>query len=171
MNTLRYDQAPDADSPGFELPDPWAASAGPADWEGLARWVDWLTATYDVVPSQALLGCWPAHPGIVEELAALRAAWRAAALAAEDDGELAYWHDRLLHPFLVRARTVYSMRVCADGHRPPVPRQPTNAHLLAQAAAVSLPETTVQLPSVAEGSRRQPEASSSPWGSPAPGTI
>ncbi len=104
------EQAADAGpaAPG-DAPEPraWVDDAGAADWQQLAAWVDWLTRTYDLTPSRAVLPCWPAHRGVAEELAALRAAWQAAATAAraeDPNDQLAYWHDRWLHPCLSRLR-------------------------------------------------------------------
>jgi hypothetical protein len=77
------------------------------DWQDLATWVDWLVCTYDFQPSRADLPCWPAHRGVVEELATLRTAWRmtaAAGRARKPNDGLIYWHDRWLHPCVQRLR-------------------------------------------------------------------
>ena len=124
-------------APGDE-PEPraWVDGAGVADWQELAAWVDWLTRTYDLTPSRAVLPCWPAHRGVAEELAALRAAWRAAATAARAEGpndQLVYWHDRWLHPCLSRLREAYKLKQCADRHVPIAPARSTDPDLLAAA--------------------------------------
>ena len=81
-----------------EDPEPvaWVDHATARDWEELASWVDWLVTTYDLTPTLTVLPCWPAHLGVAEELAALRAAWRAAAIsggAPKPNDALIYWHD------------------------------------------------------------------------------
>lgn len=72
--------------------------AGPDDWEALFDWVDRLNSEYSLFSDYGGASCWPAHPGVVEELAALWRAWTAAALADMEAGpagcsDLAVWHD------------------------------------------------------------------------------
>jgi hypothetical protein len=105
------------------LPRAWAARATPEDWSQLADWVDWLTGTYSLRERHLVPGCWPAHPGVVEDLAALHAAWRHAMLtdqAARDSGSDTgtYWHQHHLFPALERVRALYATHDCIDTHHP-----------------------------------------------------
>lgn len=80
----------------------------------LRRWLQWAHPRL-FVPSlpDPLPQCWPNHPGVVEELLALYAAW-SAAYAGKEPGEAAIaWHDRWLHPCLHRIWTVYGLNSCA----------------------------------------------------------
>lgn len=129
---------------------PWAARATTEDWTELARWVDWLAATYDVQPSRAVLPCWPAHGGAVHELAALHTAWVTAATTdgSDDPGDaMAVWHDRVLRPTLTRLREDYQFKLCVDRHQAPRPARPTDAGLLATALEGAV--TTEDVPSSA----------------------
>lgn len=104
------DPAPTEQTEQEEPPRPWAARASAQQWAELARWVDWLAATYDLQPSRAVLACWPAHGGTVHELAALHTAWKTAAAtdASDDPGDaMSLWHERSLHPCLSRLREDY----------------------------------------------------------------
>jgi hypothetical protein len=49
--------------------------------------VDDLNRGYSISPDYEILPCWPAHPGLVEELAALHSAWIAATI-----GPAGRWH-------------------------------------------------------------------------------
>jgi hypothetical protein len=103
------------------VPRPWAVRATPEDWSQLADWVDWLTGTYSLRDRHLVPGCWPAHAGVAEDLAALHAAWRHAMLAdeaARDNGSEAgtYWHEHHLFPALDRIRTLYATHDCIDHH-------------------------------------------------------
>ncbi|MBO3146358.1 hypothetical protein GZ176_11760 [Dermatophilus congolensis] len=113
--------------------EPWATTATSHDWEELVRWVDWLRSTYDVIEGRAVPACWPAHPGLVEELAALREAWAHACKqrALEGDGQaLAHWHERYLTPLFSRINT-YRIKSCDDyQHTMPSPRPDTRTDLL-----------------------------------------
>jgi hypothetical protein len=103
------------------VPRQWAARATPDDWSQLTDWVDWLTGSYSLRERHLVPGCWPAHPGVVEDLAALHAAWRHAMLtdeAAGDTGSDAgtYWHQHHLFPALERIRALYATHDCIDSH-------------------------------------------------------
>ena len=76
----------------------WAAQADEKQWTALVKWVDWLRGAY--VLKAALKPCWVAHPGVVEEIAALWEAWLVAraSMRSKPTSEMAYWHDRVLHP-------------------------------------------------------------------------
>lgn len=126
-------------------PLPWGARASADDWRDLAAWVDWLSATYDHQPSRAVLPCWPAHGGVVHELAALRTAWTSAATtdAGDEPGDaMAAWHEGLLRPCLTRLREDYQLKACTDRHTPTRPRRPTDHDLLETAlrSAASTPD-------------------------------
>lgn len=131
---------------GETKPDPvsWGGCARVGDLEQLAAWVDWLCATYDLNPETAILPCWPAHPGVVEELAALHSAWRSAARSSglttaaqsatgEDSEAMIYWHDRWMHPCLPRLRGVFQAKQCREGHRDVRVNAGTDTDLLAKA--------------------------------------
>ena len=125
---------PDAEPEPEPEPQAWVDYATAQDWRELARWVDWLMATYDLQPSRAVLPCWPVHLGVVEELAALRTAWRAAAKAGRSrtpNDALIYWHDRWLHPVLHRLRQDFQIKLCEDQHKPVCAGRGTDLDLLA----------------------------------------
>lgn len=117
-------------------PQAWVDYATAQDWRDLAGWVDWLVCTYDFLPSRTVLPCWLAHRGVVEELAALRTAWRMAAKTGQDkkpNEALIYWHDRWLHPCVIRLRESFQQKTCTDRHDHTRPGRPTNPDLLAAA--------------------------------------
>lgn len=127
--------APPEDQP---TPAAWVDTATAEDWTKLDKWVTWLNATYDLPRDLQVRACWPAHRGVAEELAALRSAWQAAALAArapEPGNALTVWHERHLHPCLERLARRYATKQCTDGHRPVPPLQPTDDALLERARA------------------------------------
>lgn len=86
-------------------------------WAQLRAWVTWLTDRYELTVEDRLPRCWAQHPGLVEELWALRA-WR---LEIYGGGQLApgqaarYWHAEL-RQVLHAAATVYAAG-CRAGHR------------------------------------------------------
>lgn len=120
--------APDsaADGGGDEPPTPrrWAARATPEDWDTLVDWVDQLRTGYSLTGDYVVQPCWPGHPGVVEELAALHQAWIEAALTDEQSSSagssgLVAWHDRWLWPTLQRLRsTGYRITNCRQQHLP-----------------------------------------------------
>ncbi len=115
-------------------PQGWADRATASDWKQLAGWVDWLVASYDLLLSRSVLPCWGAHRGVVEELAALRTAWRAATKAdqtKQPSDALAQWHEGVLHPCLLRLRQAYQHKQCEDRHKAPQPGHATDPDLLA----------------------------------------
>jgi hypothetical protein len=115
-------------------PQAWVDCATAEEWRELATWVDWLHTTYDLRANTGVPACWPAHPGAVEELAALHAAWRQAADEARpvekdadgvksrgaqaDTSSLIYFHDRWLQPLLTRVMVLYRIGDCRQGHKP-----------------------------------------------------
>jgi hypothetical protein len=99
-------------------PQRWADRAGPDDWFNLVDWVDNLIADYSLRGSEYLPPCWPAHPGVVEELAGLWHAWIEAVLAdraagADGSGTLTMWHTYWLAPCLARLQgNIYYITNC-----------------------------------------------------------
>jgi len=112
-------------------------------WADLVDWVDDLNRGYSISPDYQILPCWPAHPGMVEELAALHSAWIAAAISDSKNGphpaepadnkkpakparpakggpDYAVWHDRALWPFLDRIRdNRYRIHMCTRNNHVP----------------------------------------------------
>ena len=115
--------------PPTAQPTSWGQRATAVEWARLADWVDWLIETYtDVIPARAVPACWPGHSGVVEELAALHAAWLWATAESSKDAMI-YWHERWLTGTLMRIRTSYQVSECLDGHRSPR-RGPLTDHAL-----------------------------------------
>lgn len=85
-------------------------------WAGLRAWVTWLTDRYELSIEERLPRCWARHPGLIEELHALRA-WREEIYQAQQfSGQAArYWHSEL-RQVLHAASTVYAAG-CRTGHR------------------------------------------------------
>lgn len=104
-------------------PRRWAARATTQDWDQLIDWVDQLNANYSLLSDYAIPPCWPAHPGVVEELAGLHRAWTRALIndqLAKNDGgnDLTAWHDRWLWPCLRRMKAGhYRTTNCRDRHQ------------------------------------------------------
>lgn len=121
-NAVRGGAAGDDDA----VPHRWATLATEEDWATLVDWVDDLVLTYEL--GDKLKPCWPAHAGVVEELAALYAAWRQAAKkSTADDDAYAFWHDRVLVPTLERVGGgFYPMRSCRTQHDKPPAATLTN---------------------------------------------
>jgi hypothetical protein len=116
------------------LPD-WDTLAGAdrqAAWASLARWVTWLHDRYELSVEERLPHCWAEHPGLVEELTALRA-WRQEIWgAARPSGQAArYWHAELRQT--ITAATTFYAAGCRAGHRSAEPASPELAHRWAQA--------------------------------------
>lgn len=131
--------APPPDAPAGESkgPVPWTDRATAQQWHDLAKWIDWLTHTYEFKTGFQIYPCWPAHPGIVEELSALWDAWRDAAGRAPVDGSpagdndaLAFWHDRYLAPMLHRLHALYAFHACRHQHESAAAVRPTDRDLL-----------------------------------------
>ena len=103
-------------------------------WEELARWVDWLNANYSQPDDRRVPACWPAHKGLVHQLAALRAAWRAAVLADEKSKEqgnaMVAFHDYHLFPFFHRLSDRHLYPCVHAAHRLDEEHAPTDmSHL------------------------------------------
>lgn len=103
-------------------PRRWAARATPEDWDALVDWVDELRSTYSLPSGYVVPACWPAHPGVVEELAGLYRAWINASNTDEQAGPegssaLTAWHDRWLWPVLQRFKSAsYRISNCTQKH-------------------------------------------------------
>ena len=55
-----------------------------AEWAALRAWVAWLYDRYELATEDRLPRCWASHPGLVEELYALKA-WREEIYTARGD--------------------------------------------------------------------------------------
>lgn len=113
------------DQPARDIdPRPWIDRATPAQWAELVGWVDWMQARYGALPEFDIQPCWPAHTGMVEELAGLFHSWKRAQIVdelAEKTGsnDLTGWHDRWFWPFRQRAKSGhYRTTNCQDEHKP-----------------------------------------------------
>lgn len=86
------------------------------EWAQLRAWVTWLHDRYELDVEDKLPLCWPLHPGLVEELRALKA-WRAEAYGGQPGtGQIAcYWHNTL-RTVIQAAATQYASG-CRAGHR------------------------------------------------------
>ena len=87
-----------------------------AAWAELRAWVTWLYDRYELSVEDRLPRCWPRHPGLVEELDALKA-WREEIYSgSQPSGQAArYWHAEL-RQVLHAATTQYALG-CRTGHR------------------------------------------------------
>jgi len=87
-----------------------------AEWAALRAWVAWLYDRYELATEDRLPRCWASHPGLVEELYALKA-WREEIYSApQPSGQAArYWHAEL-RQVLHAASTLYAAG-CRTGHR------------------------------------------------------
>jgi hypothetical protein len=88
-----------------------------AQWAGLRAWVRWLAGRYELTVEDRLPPCWALHPGLVEELSALRA-WREEIYSSGQEGmgqAARYWHAEL-RAVIQAATTVYAAG-CRTGHR------------------------------------------------------
>jgi hypothetical protein len=87
-----------------------------AEWAALRAWVAWLYDRYELATEDRLPRCWASHPGLVEELYALKA-WREEIYSApQPSGQAArYWHAEL-RQVLHAATTLYAAG-CRTGHR------------------------------------------------------
>jgi hypothetical protein len=110
-------------------PDPRAQAARPvtewhnmtpgeqtAAWAELRSWVTWLYDRYELSVEDRLPRCWARHPGLIEELYALKA-WREEITSgAQPSGQAArYWHAEL-RQVLHAATSQYALG-CRTGHR------------------------------------------------------
>jgi hypothetical protein len=117
-----------ADVEGLDIhPVDWSSldrEEAEEEWAQLTEFVDWLTDRYGI--GETVPPCWFAHPPMLEELSALRAAWLGVYLnptASADAG--VGWHDNL-EKVLLRIRE-WDRCACGGGtHRDdlPVPGDP-----------------------------------------------
>jgi hypothetical protein len=101
-----------------EKPVNWAAlsqTAAAEQWQLLTEWATWLRDRYQL--HESLPACWFAHPAMVEELTALRAAWTGTFLSPNASPvDAVLWHETF-------ERTRHRLRAwdrngCVDGiHR------------------------------------------------------
>lgn len=105
-----------------------------AAWASLRAWVTWLYGRYELSVEDRLPRCWASHPGLVEELAALKA-WREEIYSSgQPSGQAArYWHAEL-RQVLHAAATQYALG-CRTGHRGATAAGADNPDLLAEWAA------------------------------------
>jgi hypothetical protein len=122
-------------------PRRWAHRATRKDWKALVDWVDRLNTDYSLLGDYVIPPCWPAHPGVVEELAGLHRSWTRTMIIDEQakgsgDTSLTAWHDRWLWPCLRRMKAGhYRTTNCRTQHQPETSNtRPTDRDLLPAAA-------------------------------------
>jgi hypothetical protein len=120
-------------------------------WAGLRAWVTWLHDRYELAAEDRLPRCWPEHPGLVEELYALKA-WREEIYSAEQpSGQAArYWHAEL-RQVIHAAGTVYAAG-CRTGHRI-APARAAGDHQLQRRWAAADPLAAIPGADLAAGQR------------------
>lgn len=130
-------------------PRPWIDRASPAQWAELIGWVDWMQARYGVLPEFDIAPCWPAHTGIVEELAGLFHSWKRAQIADQQadttgSNDLIGWHDRWFWPLRQRAKNGhYRTTNCKEGHKAErITAKPTDRQYLPRHAQRTSPQAT-----------------------------
>lgn len=101
-----------------------------AAWRELVDWVTWLHDRYELSVEERLPRCWTRHPGLIEELHALKV-WRQEIYRQPDDsgdpgdsagaaGQAArYWHAELRQ--VLHAATTQYAAGCRAGHRDATP--------------------------------------------------
>lgn len=123
MNTATTEQAAPWETAAMQFPPPkydpsrycWPLldqEQAALLWREVADWTTWFRNRYnDTRPVRKIPDCWYCHPGLVEELTALMAAWQGAYQANRDPethvelvgtAELTAWHTQWLSPFLHR---------------------------------------------------------------------
>lgn len=127
-------------------PQPWSARATRGQWNELVDWVDWMQRSYGTLAEFEIYSCWPAHLGMVEELAGLFHSWKRAGNADElatttGSSDLTAWHDRWLWPLLQRAKGGhYRTTNCKDRHVPErVTSKPTDQQYVPAGRPVHIP--------------------------------
>lgn len=87
-----------------------------AAWAELVEWVVWLHDRYELAIEERLPPCWAEHPGLIEELWALKA-WRVEIYAGSASaGQAArYWHTELRQT--IQAAVSFYAAGCRAGHR------------------------------------------------------
>lgn len=124
-----------------------------AEWAALCAWVAWLYDRYELATEDRLPRCWASHPGLVEELYALKA-WREEIYGApQPSGQAArYWHAEL-RQVLNAATTMYAPG-CRTGHRG-APRLAASDAMLREQWANAYPLTGVSDIDIAAGRARR----------------
>jgi hypothetical protein len=111
-------------------PRPWCWPRMPHEEkaERLAELADWVRDVLFAWPDaqRAVLGCWPRHWDVVEELSMLYCAWRAAYIwDGATSSDAAYYLDRLRPSTIERLQV--RMRPCSQRHQPDgAPRDDTD---------------------------------------------
>jgi hypothetical protein len=107
-----------------QLPPPlireWHAMT-PADqqneWQVLVEWVIWIHDLYELSREERLPLCWPQHPGLIEELRALKV-WRTVIYTSPENGTAAHtarsWHGELRQT--IAAAGSFWAPSCRSGH-------------------------------------------------------
>ncbi len=123
-------------------------------WAQLRAWVTWLYDRYELGTEDRLPRCWPQHPGLVEELWALKA-WREEIYdAAQPSGQAArYWHAELRQ--VIHAATTFYAAGCRTGHRG-ASRLVADDHHLQQRWATASPLTGIPVARLASPHDGQP---------------
>jgi hypothetical protein len=87
-----------------------------AAWPQLVSWVIWLHDRYELSVETRLPRCWSQHPGLIEELWALKV-WREEIYGAKGpSGQAArYWHNELRQ--LITSAVMFYSRNCRSGHK------------------------------------------------------
>jgi hypothetical protein len=87
-----------------------------AAWPQLIAWVTWLHDRYELSIETRLPRCWAQHPGLIEELLALKV-WREEIYNAKGpSGQAArYWHNELRQ--LITTAVTFYARNCRSGHK------------------------------------------------------
>lgn len=98
-------------------------------WHDLLNWVTWLHDRYELSIESRLPRCWTQHPGLIEELWALKV-WREEIYSArESSGQAArYWHAELRQT--VHAAATFYASGCRSGHKASVVMADANPELL-----------------------------------------
>ncbi|MEV6986488.1 hypothetical protein AB0M95_35240 [Sphaerisporangium sp. NPDC051017] len=117
VNTLKRRDRPTA-KPSRRLTEWHRMDSGEraANWTALLAWVTWLHDRYELGVEERLPRCWAQHPGLIEELWALKA-WREEIYdAKQPSGQAArYWHAELRQT--MHAAIIFYAAGCRAGHR------------------------------------------------------
>lgn len=112
--------------------DVLTGAARQAAWDDLTCWVLWLHDRYELSVEERLPHCWAEHPGLVEELTALRAWRREIWTSPQPSGQAArYWHAEMRQT-IAAANTFYAAG-CRAGHHAAQPASSDLRHRWASA--------------------------------------
>ena len=105
-----------------------------AAWRELLLWVTWLHDRYELSVESRLPRCWSQHPGLIDELWALKV-WREEIYnGKESSGQAArYWHAELRQT--IHAATTFYAAGCRSGHKSVAIAADANPELLDRWAA------------------------------------